>query len=349
MTISIVDSDVFTFSNGNGGAAVSFGSSPTLDDFDVLFINSVTVVATPVGFSVSQSNVGNQGCYAFTRKASGGESTGVTITTTGNHNTEVIWARVRGADAIDEAVKAAVDSALTNTTPTVTTGTMDETGELALAFMALLNLPSGVPAGLSWSNGFTTVETVNIGTDTTALYGAMASKANVGTTATSTQASWTNSAWNRYAFILTFTAAEAGPQTVTLSGIASAEAFGTTKINLKVSPSSIATREAWGSTVVKYDQTVTLSSIATGEAWGTQRVAFGIRVIMDVQGELNRIAGTDGLAEAAAANEYAGTVGLDVVGALNEANGSEDLDLQGVANALAGTTGLGVPEALSRI
>ena len=38
---------------------------------------------------------------------------------------------------------------------------------------------------------------------------------------------------------------------------------------------------------------------------------------LDVQGELNRLAGTSGLGESRAANVYAGTTGLETVGALN--------------------------------
>lgn len=73
---------------------------------------------------------------------------------------------------------------------------------------------------------------------------------------------------------------------------------------------------------------------------------------------LNRIAGTldandrPTLAEAGAANDYAGTTGREVVGALNIAAGNslpEWRDLAGVLNQLAGTSGLGVDEAASQI
>ena len=72
---------------------------------------------------------------------------------------------------------------------------------------------------------------------------------------------------------------------------------------------------------------------------------------------LNRLAGTlngdvPTLANAGAANVYAGTTGLDTVGALIVKAGNSlpgYLDLQGVLNELAGTTGLGVAEAASRI
>lgn len=73
---------------------------------------------------------------------------------------------------------------------------------------------------------------------------------------------------------------------------------------------------------------------------------------MEIQGELNRLAKTEGRGEAAAANIYAGTSGLEIVGALNVKAGNTFpiyLDMQGVANQLAGTTGLGVAAALAAI
>lgn len=44
--------------------------------------------------------------------------------------------------------------------------------------------------------------------------------------------------------------------------------------------------------------------------------------MLEVQGELNRLAGTSGLGEARAANVYAGTTGLETVGALNAKAGA---------------------------
>ena len=58
------------------------------------------------------------------------------------------------------------------------------------------------------------------------------------------------------------------------------------------------------------------------------------------------------LADAAAANLYAGTTGLEVVGALNVAAGNtlpNYRELAVVLNQLAGTFGLGVDEAASLI
>jgi hypothetical protein len=76
---------------------------------------------------------------------------------------------------------------------------------------------------------------------------------------------------------------------------------------------------------------------------------------MEIQGELNRIAGTVGLGEAkaacliASAKTATSVVGLETVGALNLAAGTVGLGYQGVANVLAGTTGLGIALALSMV
>lgn len=64
---------------------------------------------------------------------------------------------------------------------------------------------------------------------------------------------------------------------------------------------------------------------------------------------MNRLAGTWGLAAQGAANLWAGTNGLFLTGALNAKAGTSGLPLQAVLNQLAGTSGLGVDEASSRI
>lgn len=70
---------------------------------------------------------------------------------------------------------------------------------------------------------------------------------------------------------------------------------------------------------------------------------------MEIQGELNRLAGTDGLGEALAANIWAGTIDLETVGALNALAETDGLDMQSVCNVLASTNGLGVALALAGI
>lgn len=63
--------------------------------------------------------------------------------------------------------------------------------------------------------------------------------------------------------------------------------------------------------------------------------------ILELQGALNKKAGTNGLGAQGAANVIAGTSGLSLVGALNAKAGTKGLELNGVLNVLAGTSGLG--------
>lgn len=74
-------------------------------------------------------------------------------------------------------------------------------------------------------------------------------------------------------------------QTVTLSGIASAEAFGTAQLNQSISLSGIASEEVFGSTTLFYNQTVELTGIASGEAFGTPQLNQSISLSGIVSGE----------------------------------------------------------------
>jgi len=65
--------------------------------------------------------------------------------------------------------------------------------------------------------------------------------------------------------------------------------------------------------------------------------------------QLNRLAGTTGLAADGAANAWAETEGLSLVGALNAKAGTTGLALAGVLNELAGTTGLAPDGAAAQI
>ncbi len=56
---------------------------------------------------------------------------------------------------------------------------------------------------------------------------------------------------------------------------------------------------------------------------------------MELQAELNRLAGTTDLDAQGAANILAGTTQLDLVGAINSATGTVGLELNGAVKALA--------------
>lgn len=63
-----------------------------------------------------------------------------------------------------------------------------------------------------------------------------------------------------------------GPQAIAATGIASAEAFGTGKLNFTLFATSIASAEAFGT--AKVNPSVTISGIASAEAFGTAQLNF---------------------------------------------------------------------------
>lgn len=80
-------------------------------------------------------------------------------------------------------------------------------------------------------------------------------------------------AWNWVAMEI-LPAAGGGDQTVTATGIASAEAFGTPSVKLNVSPTSIASAEAFGTPSVKLN--VTTTGIPSAEAFGTPSLKLNV-------------------------------------------------------------------------
>lgn len=285
--MGIVASDALGFNSDL--QVFPFGSAPAVNDYDFLFVNSDTTIATPTGFTLLDSSVVQQGAYAFYRKAIGGETDSVTIDPNGAHEAVCCWARARNVVAIDKNTKTSVTNTQAETGPTATTATLSETGELSISWAALHRFASSTPTGLSFSNGYSVLESASNGTGATAVMGILGYKEDAGTTAETTSASWTNNVYDRDCFIVTLTMDE---------------------------------------------------------------VSFVAADPLDVQGELNRIAGTSGRGEAYCANLIAGTNGLETVGALNTYVGNARInwiDLQGVANQMAGTNGLGTAKALSMV
>lgn len=314
------------------GTSFPFGSAPDVGDFDLLGVNSDTTVSTPSGFTLLDSSVANQGSYLFIREAVGGEADSVSIVTSGNHDATAVWARIRAVVSVDQNAKAVATGSSSGTSPTATTGTLSDTGELSIAVAALHRYAGATPTAPVWNAGYTGLESATQGSGNPACAAFLGYKENVGTAAESASCSWTNGAFDRDTYVVTFVMDTAVTQTVSPSGIASGESLGTPSL--------------------MFNQTVVLTGIPSGEAIGVAFINNGHRTSMDVQGELNRIAGTSGLGEAGAANVIAGTDGLDTAGALNTYVGNDPInwkDLQGVANQMANTSGYGTAYALSLV
>ncbi len=211
MAIAYVNSDKFGFADGNAGHVCNLGSSPSAGDFDILCVNSDTIVSTPSGFTSTKSEVNNQGAYVFTRKASGGEGSTVTVTTSGNNNCQVTWIRLSGADAVDVAVSTKVDGDSQASSPALSTGTLAASGEAIVAFMAGHRLNTTGNQSPTWSGSYTAAQTSTFGTGNNGVTGMTAYKLNVGTASESPSVTWTgDTIFNRYMFAVTFTAASGG-------------------------------------------------------------------------------------------------------------------------------------------
>jgi hypothetical protein len=211
---SLLTSGTFTFADGSGGHSCNLGSSPAVGDLDVLCVNSNTVVSTPAGFSIGETRVNNQGSYVFCRIAAGGDASTVTVTTSGNHNTEVIWSRWAGIATVDSGGHgdAGTDSSSGTATPQLTTGALAETGELVVAFAALHSIGSANQSSPVWTAAYTPLTTAAQGTGATGVRGYVAYRLDGGTAAQTLDLSWSgDGCFNRYMLAVGFTSAETEP------------------------------------------------------------------------------------------------------------------------------------------
>jgi len=223
MPATLITSDVFTFADGNAGHIIDLGSALSADQADVLCVNSNTVVTTPAGFA-ALSAVDGQGAYIFRRIGSGGST--VTITTSGNHNTSVIWSRWGNIDAADNA-KATIATGTGASTPAHSTDPLAETNELIIAFGALHSLGAPLPTSPVWSAGYTPLAATQQGTGSSGVIGYVGYKLTAGTAAESPSVSWTNpTASDRYMLTQTFTTLSGG-LTIPLTTVTETDAAGT--------------------------------------------------------------------------------------------------------------------------
>ncbi len=219
MTWSIVgtpDAVGFTDITGVGHSyAFNGAGAPSVGDLDILCVNSDTVINTPnspsggAAWSKRVDATSNEGAYIFTRKASGGEPSTVSIIGTPVDNTVLIWSRWSGSNAYSAGNFAQVNNTNGTSLPTLSTGTLAETGMLVIAFAALHNFDGTLAASQVWSNGFTALPSASQGAagSSAAVVGFAAYKTGVGTGAeTINSVSWTNNARNRYALYVAFTA-----------------------------------------------------------------------------------------------------------------------------------------------
>lgn len=223
MPASLVTTTLHAFADGNSpGHACALGSAPNVGEYDFLCVNSDTVVSTPTGFTASTSRVNAMGSYLFYRKATGGESSSVTVITSGNFNCQVSHSRWSGLDTVDTQASATVIGSASNTSMAVTSPTLAGTGEFVLAFAACGAI--GTTANQSapvWSSGYTAVTGPNPqGTGTSGMTGFVAYKTPAGTAAESPSVSWSGDAClNRDTHLIAVTVAAGGGANGVLAGV----------------------------------------------------------------------------------------------------------------------------------
>jgi hypothetical protein len=217
VSASLIGSNTFTFADGNAGHSCNLGSAPNVGELDVLCVNSNTVVTTPSGFTVAPSSVGGQGAYIYRRIAVGGEASTVTITTSGDHNTQVSWSRWGSITGADDAKATAADGISGSSTPAHSTNPLAASGELVIAFGALHSIGSPTPTSPVWSSGYTALTSATQGTGVTGVTGFVGYRVD-GSGTESPQVSWTNATSDRYMLTLTFTASSTSNISGTDSG-----------------------------------------------------------------------------------------------------------------------------------
>ena len=245
MAVAVVQSKTGTFSDGNTGHAITFDSTAASGHLLVLTIASDTVVTTPSGWTLptNGSRVGGQGAYLF-YKVSAGSETGVTVTTSGNLATTFSFVEYSGtaASPFDVATNVGVDGTGGTSTPSVTL-TAGAAGELHV-FVACLHILGGAATSPSWSNGVT--QFLNSGFNSTSpgeqqFYGHVLAAAG---TATTTVASWTTSAQDRYTIAAAFKPAAGGSSidaTASQTVTATISPTGVRAANTTASPTTTAT------------------------------------------------------------------------------------------------------------
>lgn len=207
----------FLFADGGAGHLCDLGSAPAVGETDFLCINSDTVVTSVVssagaGWGQINSAVTNQGSYIYARKATGGEPTTVTVTTSGNFNTHVGWSRWANLNTIDTSGSTQANGAAGTITPAHSTGPLAESTELVIAFGALHAIGVADQNTPVWSAGFNplTEGLQNAGGAGGGVIGYVGYKQNAGTAAETPAVSWSGASANdRYMLTVSVTTSNA--------------------------------------------------------------------------------------------------------------------------------------------
>lgn len=211
MTWTNINSGTATFADGSSGYSYSLPSgAPSVGQLDILCINSDTIVETPSTTGAAwvlgpTDTSGNQGAYLWYLVATGGESSSITITTSGNYPTQVSWSRFSAYTITADANAIAhEDNADVETTPAVSTGTLSQAGELSVAFAALHGMQATSLSNPVWSSPYAAMTADQSGNTSTDVAAFVAYNPDAGTAAETPNVSWTTNATDAYILVQTF-------------------------------------------------------------------------------------------------------------------------------------------------
>ena len=197
--VALLDSGTFGFANGGAGAAITLDGAPAVGQLDVLLINSdatVTSVVDPSGGAAwvqDEAAVLNQGAYIYSRRATGGEGTTVTITTAVNANAAVSWLRFRALTTVDTSTNTQANGSAGNATPAHSTGPM-AANVTVVALGALHSIGTANQTAPQWSDNFVGITDVVQGSGAQGVRNYAAVKIGTGPAAATPQVSWTGDA-----------------------------------------------------------------------------------------------------------------------------------------------------------
>lgn len=218
MAATLVAENSFAQAGSASGVVFDFGSAPSAGQWDTILIVSNGVIQVQSDFA-TEVLLNNAASTLAWREATGdpGEQF-VTITTPqGAVNLVVHHQRWDGAVAF-EVVDSAMLETAGNTTPSLTTGTLAETGELAIVAVGMIGF-SSAPTTPSFSSPYVDAHPGNeitFGSGSDAVAGWVGYNNNAGTAAETPSITWVNGSSNRYGFVIAFTAGTE-PSEVTLT------------------------------------------------------------------------------------------------------------------------------------
>jgi len=189
---------------------VTLPSPATANRLIVVVGNSDATISTPAGFSVGGSAINAQGLYLFYKVAAGGETA---ITLTPSVTRPVVgaileYSGVLSVSPADQNVSATnTGSSTTGPVSAGTTGSTSQASELVVAVTGPHSFPdSATPTSPTWTNSytnrFTRATTFTTNSRNSAIFVSDLVVSSIGTQTTST--SWTNSAPDWGAIIVTF-------------------------------------------------------------------------------------------------------------------------------------------------